>query len=374
MAQIEQRVADRDYLLQENQRLKSLLNTLIDKAEENEAKQKKFHKLEFELLNCVALPDLLNQLTFGLIKQFNIDAASLYLFDPHHCIRDLLMDVYKNPPLYNVSFTDHCFDLETLYQQNIKVQLRQSNPVLSRQIFSNSPPLASFALLPLVRHQSIIGSLHLGSYDLNRFSPEMSTDFLQHFCQIAAIALENSINTDKLKQLTLIDPLTRVKNRRSLYQSLAQEVARADRELQPLSCMFIDLDHFKQINDTYGHDTGDIALKQLAEIIRPDLRASDHLARFGGEEFVILLPNCDRTTAQSIAERVRKQVAAQTITASSGTTFNMTCSIGITTWYPDDRLIAVEKAAEALIKTADNAVYRAKSRGRNLCYWQPLAQ
>jgi diguanylate cyclase (GGDEF)-like protein len=372
MAKIEHQITDRDYLVQENQRLKSLLNALIEKAEQNETKQKKFHKLEFELLNCVSLPELLNKLTLGLIEQFNIDAVSLHLLDPHHCIHDLLIEFYKIPPLKTVTFVNHIFDLENLYNQNFKVQLRQSNPLLSHKLFGNTTPIASFALLPLLRHQSLIGSLHLGSLDANRFSPEMSTDFLQHFSQIAAIALENGVNTDKLKQLTLIDPLTRVKNRRSLYQCLQQEIARADRDLQPLSCMFIDLDYFKRINDRFGHDTGDLALKRLADLIRPNLRASDHLARFGGEEFVVLLPNCNVKTAHQIAERIRKMVENHALSTAQGEKFKMTCSIGITTWNPAKKIIAPQQLAEALIKTADQAVYQAKSNGRNTCHWTTL--
>lgn len=372
MAIIEYKSNDNDFLSQENQRLKALLDSLLIKAEQNEAKQKKFHKLEFELLNCYTLPELCNKLTKGLTEDLQVDAVSLHLFDPHHCIRDLLQEIYADAQISQVSFVDHFFDLESLYNDKIKVQLRPNNPIISQRLFADASAIKSMALIPLTRNKSLIGSLHLGSFQTDRFSPEMSTDFLLHFAQIAAVAIESTVNTDKLKHQSLIDPLTKVKNRRSLFQEMQQEIARAERELHPLSCMFIDLDHFKKINDQFGHDIGDLALKRLSGVIAPNLRATDTLARFGGEEFVVVLPNCDELMAQQIAERVRSTVESQNIKTESEEVLKITCSIGITTWDPVRKVTPRKVVAKALIKTADDAVYQAKSMGRNICNWSPM--
>ncbi len=372
MAIIEYQSNDNDFLSQENKRLKSILDTLLKKAEQNEAKQKKFHQLELELLNCYTLPELLHKLTQGLSNHLQVDSVTLHIFDPHQCIQDLLREIYTDIHLDDITFIKHLLDIEALYNSNYKIQLRQNNLHLKHNLFEGNRDIKSMALIPLTRSQSLIGSLHLGSNSPDRFSPEMSTDFLQHFAQIAAVAIENTVNTDKLKHLSLIDPLTKARNRRSLYIELQQEIARAERELQPLSCMFIDLDHFKKINDRYGHDIGDLALRRLSDVIAPNLRATDVLARFGGEEFVVVLPNCDEVTAQQIAERIRVTVESQNLITENGDSFNITCSVGLTTWDPVRKVTPKEFVSRALISTADQAVYEAKSMGRNTCNWAPM--
>lgn len=154
------------------------------------------------------------------------------------------------------------------------------------------------------------------------------------------------------------DALTGLYNRRYLDSTLERELARCQREGLPLSLMLIDLDHFKQINDTYGHQAGDEVLKQLADMLSAQARSADVVCRFGGEEFLLLLPNMPQAVALERAEQWQRDFAANTIVFGE---FRMqaTLSIGLAS-YPGHGT-----SAQALIRSADRALYRAKTEGRN---------
>ncbi len=154
------------------------------------------------------------------------------------------------------------------------------------------------------------------------------------------------------------DPLTGLYNRRYLDTTLERELARCQREGQPLSLVLIDIDHFKLINDTYGHLAGDEVLKQLADMLSAQARSADVVCRFGGEEFLLLLPNMPQTTALARAEQWRQRFAASTI-AFGEFRMQATLSLGLAS-YPGHGI-----SAQALIRCADRALYRAKTEGRN---------
>ncbi|WMS88206.1 GGDEF domain-containing protein [Pleionea litopenaei] len=354
----------------ENQRLKSLLDSLVEKAELNQKTYGKFQRLEFELLHTAHLPFLLNKLTTDFKQQLDVEHISLMLYDPYDTFQEILESIYPDVAVSNVMFTKDATQFDAIYQSRLEPQIRQTNRFLSQILFSREATVRSFLTLPLLRNNLIIGSYHLGSVNQQRFTPEMSTDFYAHFAQIVSICLENTANTEHLKHLSLIDPLTKTKNRRCLYQSLEKELARADRNMLPLSCLFIDIDHFKRINDQYGHTIGDRVLEHIAQIIQPNLRATDLLARFGGEEFTAVLPNCDEHVAEKISERIRHMIGNQVFSSNDETKFNITCSIGITTWNPARHTGSKESLVDSIIRIADDALYEAKSAGRNRCVWK----
>jgi diguanylate cyclase (GGDEF)-like protein len=154
------------------------------------------------------------------------------------------------------------------------------------------------------------------------------------------------------------DALTGVLNRRSLLERLDSACLRARARGLPIALLFIDLDHFKQINDTYGHPAGDACLKAIIGPIQTELRQSDVIGRYGGEEFVVILSSADAAAAQPIAERIRQRVAEISV-PGFGAAIHLTCSIGIAT----SEMLGVW--GEHLIARADEAVYAAKRSGRN---------
>jgi diguanylate cyclase (GGDEF)-like protein len=228
-------------------------------------------------------------------------------------------------------------------------------------------------MLPLLRQGHLVGSLELCRRRENSMMQPRSSDRLTHFAAVAAICIENCSNRERLRIHSLIDVLTGVRNRRAFEESLLHEVARAVRTGQALTAMFVDLDHFKAVNDRFGHPCGDRVLTEIAANIGQMLRPTDLLSRYGGEEFVALLPACDQVQAQGIARRITMSVAALDFHDDNGEAFQLTCSVGFSSWlYPDSRDIDASDMARYLIARADQALYLAKQQGRNRsCHLPP---
>ncbi|WP_300672905.1 diguanylate cyclase [Desulfoluna sp.] len=165
----------------------------------------------------------------------------------------------------------------------------------------------------------------------------------------------------RILQLANTDPLTGMMNRRAFMEQLAQETDRAHRGQTPLSFLLTDIDHFKQVNDTYGHQIGDLVLQCFSKTLKEALRTYDFLGRYGGEEFVIAMPGADDTQAEYIAERLRKKVEEmEIIRPDTKELIRITSSFGTAACS-----LSPLETIDSLIKRADDALYRAKSQGRN---------
>jgi len=164
---------------------------------------------------------------------------------------------------------------------------------------------------------------------------------------------------ETLLKMSQTDGLTGVDNRRHIEERLTEMFEHAARLNEPLACMMCDVDHFKSVNDTYGHQAGDAVLRQVADIVRQTAREIDRVGRYGGEEFIVPLPGANVDDAAAFAERVRGEVAARPFVYEGGTV-HRTISAGVSAWpHPDVR------HQEALVKAADDALYVAKALGRD---------
>jgi diguanylate cyclase (GGDEF)-like protein len=159
--------------------------------------------------------------------------------------------------------------------------------------------------------------------------------------------------------------LTGWHNRRYLQLRMVEEVARAARDGTTLVALMLDIDHFKRVNDSWGHAAGDTVLTEIAHRIESQVRASDIAARYGGEEFVILLPATDAASGRRLAERVRSAIAASPVVVDDRTTVEITASIGIATVAPERNYKDFKTLGDSLIARADVALYQAKSAGRD---------
>lgn len=171
---------------------------------------------------------------------------------------------------------------------------------------------------------------------------------------------------DKLCELSLKDPLTGLSNRRYFQNVLSREIDVVARSGEPALLLILDVDHFKRVNDHYGHPVGDVVLQQVARTLSACVRPMDTVARFGGEEFVIILPSCQGHYGQQVAERLREAVSAQSVTLVTGVTIEVTISIGgafAPRW--------VRSTPELWLDRADIELYRAKSEGRNRVCIEP---
>ena len=175
----------------------------------------------------------------------------------------------------------------------------------------------------------------------------------------AAIALDNAVRMQRAEALSVTDDLTQLYNSRYLAQVLRRETKRASRSGRPLSLLFIDLDGFKSINDKHGHLFGSRALVEAAGVIRDSARETDIVARFGGDEFALVLPDTGSDGAFFVGERIREKIAAWIFLKSIGLNISLTVSVGVAT-LPD-----VAASAEQLIQAADEAMYAVKDGGKN---------
>jgi diguanylate cyclase (GGDEF)-like protein len=224
---------------------------------------------------------------------------------------------------------------------------------------------AGFLAVPLRAHKRVCGALFLTREGETFTARELR--LLRIYCNQAAVAIDNAIVYERVENLAATDSLTGLFNRRYFEGALGRELARADRNSSSLALLLLDIDHFKSFNDTYGHAMGDLVLKKVATTLGRCLRQADVLARFGGEEFVVLLPQVSASGALDSAERIRASLEKADI-HPGGPRKRVTVSVGLA-MFPDnaDNADSADSAdgAVSLLKAADEALYRAKDAGRN---------
>jgi diguanylate cyclase (GGDEF)-like protein len=221
--------------------------------------------------------------------------------------------------------------------------------------------------IPLVAHGETVGLLFLQRLGTTaqaqggRNAPESKLQLASALGEEVSLALANLKLRDTLRQQSLRDPLTGLYNRRFLEEYLVHERVRATRKNRPLSVIMLDIDHFKRVNDTFGHLVGDDVLREVSMIIQREVRTVDIVARYGGEEFVVVLPETAEEGAVAFAERVRQRIAEHRVAGEEGEeALSLTVSIGVAT-FPSSSIETVDD----LISHADDALYRAKAEGRN---------
>jgi len=340
------------------------LEALTAQVRQNDEKLRSSQRREIQLLQAPDLDSLLHEMTDGLRESFDLQTVSVVLRDPGHDIRHLLLatDVDRNPDLFLVD------TLTGLAPQYVVLRRPWLGPFATcdhSMIVASPGGLASIAMIPLRCRDELIGSINLASADPDRYTACHASDFLAHLGIVASLCIENAVNRARLRRSGFTDVLTGWHNRRYLQARMKEELARACRNGGGLVCMMLDIDHFKRVNDNWGHAAGDSVLRELAQRIDAEVRASDVAARFGGEEFVILLPRTTGAEGQHLAERIRNAVAAAPFELPDGGHVPVTVSIGIAEFDPAAGNGDLKSLGEALIARADVALYAAKAAGRD---------
>lgn len=355
------------HLQSENDLLRRQLEALLNEARQNENKMRRFDQLQRQLIGAGSLLELIHLLLSEYKLAFGVEFVTLALVDREYEVTRILESELDNDaPCSGLTLLQSSATFEALYSKKRDPYLGAFNTRYHQALF-NAPSgaIASVALLPLMRHGELIGSLHLGSANPDRYVTGCGTDFLERLAEIIAICLESTLSQERLKLLGLTDALTGVQNRRYFDHRCLIEISQSRRYNQPLACMFLDIDKFKCINDTYGHQTGDEVLMSVANFIQSHLRVGDTMARYGGEEFVVLLPQTDMYHASQIAERIRGCIAEEKINANSGHSINLTISIGISMLPIEETAVENSQLADRMVAAADKALYQAKHDGRN---------
>ncbi len=217
----------------------------------------------------------------------------------------------------------------------------------------------SYVCIPMTAQGETIGVLHLRELDPNMILDETGLRLAITVSDQLSLALANLRLRDELRQQAIRDPLTKLFNRRYMEETLMREVSRAERNSQPVSIIMLDIDHFKDFNDLYGHEAGDLVLQTLAKFLGTRVRGSDVACRYGGEEFLLILPTANLGLARTRAEQIREGIQSIQVKYGGQTLGPITLSLGVAV-FPDHGV-----TGEAILQLADAALYRAKQSGRN---------
>lgn len=237
--------------------------------------------------------------------------------------------------------------------------------LLCQHATGSADAICPYMCIPLVAHGETVGLLFLqrlrppAKAPGVSVAPESKVQLATALGEEISLALSNLKLRDTLRQQSLRDPLTGLYNRRFLEEYLVHERVRASRKNRPLSVIMLDIDHFKRVNDTFGHDAGDAVLRRMGLVLQGHVRGSDIACRIGGEEFALLLPEASLVTAYQRAERILDTVRHMQIKHRGQTLGSITVSLGVAA-FPKHG-----DTPEALIRAADQALYQAKQSGRN---------
>ncbi|AMV12990.1 diguanylate cyclase [Legionella pneumophila] len=281
--------------------------------------------------------------------------SSVYLFIMHPSKNYLEKAAsWGNPQPHDLTFTpEQCWAIRLgriHYAGSSRIEL-----MCSHTMFAEQPEL-SLLCVPLMAQNDIYGLLYL---EVGLEFDENQQLLITAFAELTALALANVRLRENLRYQSIRDPLTGLYNRRYLEDFLFKQLHQAERTKASFAILMLDLDHFKKINDTFGHDAGDLVLKELGQILNSDIRLGDIAARYGGEEFVLLLYDIDAQAAKMKAENLRSAISNLQVKYGAQPVGQITASIGISV-YPDDA-----KSPAELIEAAAKALYQAKNKGRN---------
>ena len=226
------------------------------------------------------------------------------------------------------------------------------------------PDMPSLLVLPLLVHERALGTLVLGSRRKGAFGDSVRPT-LEVLASHVAVSLANARMLARLEEMATLDGMTGLYNKRALIEVGSQKLKSAKRFQKPLSLLVCDIDHFKKVNDTYGHDIGDVVIKGFADVLKRVKRDTDAVGRFGGEEFVIVCEETDERGGEQLAERIRSELSAVKFHSELGT-LQVTCSVGVAPFG------AAGQTWEQLFKATDEALYASKRNGRNkVTVWTP---
>ncbi|CAB5087985.1 Two-component system sensor histidine kinase [Olavius algarvensis associated proteobacterium Delta 3] len=328
---------------------------LIRRVKENEEIAKKFFLVERQILSVLNFQDLFKVLLSAIQKTFQVPYVWLSMIDTsdvYRLVQSLTdMDVFHQRLTLVKKSAFESLIGSSMTPILINSDLDRFRDVIPVDAFD---AIQSMALAPLSLDGEIIGSLNQGDKTKARFEPGIDTGLLEQLGIKLSLCLSNVTAHEKLRYLAYRDVLTGLLNRRVVKNILEREFARSRRYQSPLSIAFLDLNDFKGINDTYGHEVGDLVLMRIGDILTQLSRESDAVARYAGDEFVVILPETSKLNAEALMKRVSFYVSEHPATHGSQTipiSFSYGCAATTDQGVKDPT---------DLLRKADKRLYRAK--------------
>lgn len=334
------------------------VNQLVERAKANELIAQNLFEIEVEIMNIARCTDFFDQLLLMVHEKFAVEHVWVTIVDvpanEHfiHALEDLESQDHLEH-YQKVTMLDFLQATKSTKQPILKNQQLQKWRGLIPKALRDQ--IASLAMLPIVVEKKVVGALMLGSPNEARYSPDKDHFFLRQLAVKVSLSLIGVWARERVGFLATRDPLTHLRNRREMEEALSQELSRHQRQGADLAVMFIDCDDFKQVNDVYGHEVGDLYLKHVANLLLETTRKSDLVFRFAGDEFVIILPYQAQQGADIIASRIREQVIETPMPYENGS-IQAKLSYGV---------VSTETLAKydgrSLLKVADEELYKMKA-------------
>ena len=334
---------------------------VFQSVERSKHEHERFYRASAELNRALTLAEVYDAAIAGARGVCDFDFAAIATYDAvrhAHTIRRVVGEWAEN--LDGTTHKD-ASSMVSMVVKN-KLALPAGGEWRERDVPLFSHPtrvrdLESLLVLPLLVKDEVVGTFTVAARRAFAF-PSDRREMLGVIANQVAISLQNAHMYQALEEQATTDGLTGLVNHRTFQERFSAMLGRADRQKLPVSMILTDIDHFKKVNDTYGHPVGDEVLRRVAAILGASARKIDIVARYGGEEFAIVLEATDRNGAWQLAERIRTDVAQQVFKSSKGT-FQVTLSLGVAC-HPEDA-----QAKDAVIARADESLYAAKHGGRN---------
>jgi diguanylate cyclase (GGDEF)-like protein len=331
------------------------IDIILHRLKENEEIHRKFHELELKIISILNFKDFFEILLTEMKNIFGVSYVWLSVIE--ESILALLINRLNDSEIirHQSNFIQRSDFNKRIGR--IRAPLLLNTDLEAYSVFfpkGNVYPIQSIAISPVQIDGEIVGSLNQGDASPNRFEPDMDVSLLEQLMLKVSICLSNVAAHEKLQYFAYHDVLTGVLNRRALEEELHREFSRSRRYSEILSIVFLDLDAFKEINDQYGHDTGDYVLRYVARTLQSLSRKEDPVARFAGDEFVVILPETRAETSEFFINRVQHYLENHPLTINK-TIFKISLSYGIASTAEADIT-----NSEQLLKKADERLYIAK--------------
>ncbi|MEK7359382.1 MAG: diguanylate cyclase, partial [Planctomycetota bacterium] len=317
--------------------------------------------------------NLINHLFMILKERFRPDILAVFFIDKEK-------HVINTPLVFPPELARTLIKNEILIDPTLCRVIRTGREFIARDIRKEPycecifPPIeeGGCACYPLLAGGMVIGAILMAKKDMVHSYGKDAHGLMSTYAGLASSALHRIRLMEMARHASVTDVLTGIYNRRFFNEILEKQLALAKRHNEPLSLLIADIDHFKNINDTYGHTAGDLALQQAVKFIKNTIRSSDIMARYGGEEFAIIMPGADITHALSKAEEIRQRIGSTDFdNVVAGKIIKMNLSIGIASFPEHDG-----DEPGTLMNNADSALYKAKNNGRNqvVAYYGPSSE
>ncbi len=350
-----------EYMRKSERRLMKLFNTLNLRTSELEKSQAQLEMIyeNTRVLAAILEPDdVVREVMriMGSTLGHSTYVMILKNVSGHYYYRARCINGRTTYSLRELSLTKNQLLMRSAHAQEV---VRVNDTTTREDYETLTPETRSAIVIPMTFHGHATGLLIAESNELGFFS-QRDEQLLAVVARSAGLALENAELLKRTEELTILDELTESYNYRYFIQKFQEEKRRAVRYHLPLSIIMIDIDWFKKLNDGYGHEAGNVVLRQLARVTKECIRDVDIFARYGGEEFVVILPQTPLPEARRIGERIRTQVEQTIIDTGTTGKVKITVSLGVSS-YPENG-----RSEEELVSVADQALYKAKGSGKNL--------